>query len=63
MFLLSALLLAPPALADVAPEDTSEAEEEDTASEDDKGCATVAFSASFIAVGLSAVAVGWRRED
>ncbi len=62
MFLLqTALLLSPPALADVAPEDTSEEEEEED--DEDKGCSTVALSASLIAVGIAAIAVGWRRED
>lgn len=73
MLVLSAsLLLAPTALADIAPEDTSEEEEEqeeqegdsaDIAIEDkDDGCSTIAASASLLGVGAAAFMVGWRRE-
>lgn len=60
MFLLQLALFAPPALADVPP-DTSE--EEDTATEDDKGCATVMLSASLLTISTAAIAVGWRRRE
>ena len=76
LFLSTALLLTPAALADIPPGDTAgedpggeegqEGESPDTAideeEEDDDGCATVAASASLLGVGAAALMVGWRRE-